>query len=299
MARTVVAILGAGRLGQALAKVLSGKRSVSCRLWDSDTTKVPGQAPLSETIAGSSFVFFCVPSWAMREALQSALPAFEQGARAVVFAKGIEDRTLLTMDALCDAVLSAPVSRALVSGPMLAEELGQELFGRGVVASRDRRIFSELRKLFRGTKLSLEYSRDERGVALAGLLKNVYVLALGIADGLRLGSNAKGMLATQAFRETSGLIAKLGGRRITAFSSAGIGDFIATGFSPHSRNRGSGERLALTGERDPSSEGLHSLSVLSALFTDREVVPPPLFQALLRISGDADPREELTRLLSR
>ncbi len=288
---THIAIVGAGALGQAVAHVLREKKSVRCSLYDKDATKIPDQGSLHETVAGALVVFFCVPSWAVREALQEAGEFFADGTLVVVLSKGLEESSSKTMDIVCDETLPPRALWALLSGPMLARELSEGLPGCGVVASRSREALRILRKVFRGTPLSLSYSTDAHGVALSGVLKNVYSFGIGIADGIRLGNNAKGILVSRALGEMAALVSKLGGKRSTALGVAGAGDFIATCFSPYSRNRMAGERIGATGTLSLTSEGSHSLAAFENLFQQEEVKTPPFFQLILEASrgGEVQP----------
>jgi len=49
-------------------------------LWDKDASKISGQKLLSEMISSADFVFLCIPSWAMREAVTSIAPYLDGGA---------------------------------------------------------------------------------------------------------------------------------------------------------------------------------------------------------------------------
>lgn len=81
---------------------------------------------------------------------------------------------------------------------------------------------------------------DER---LAGACKNVYAIAVGMAEGAGAGQNTQAMVMTRAAREMTRLGEALGGNRDTFTGLAGMGDLIVTCTSPNSRNRRVGEGL--------------------------------------------------------
>jgi glycerol-3-phosphate dehydrogenase (NAD(P)+) len=58
-----------------------------------------------------------------------------------------------------------------------------------------------------------------------------------------LGDNSKAALITRALAELLRLGTGMGGNERTFYGLSGVGDFIATCFSKHSRNRRVGERL--------------------------------------------------------
>lgn len=255
-----VVILGAGDIGSAVHDLV--KRHASVEMWDSAKGKVPNQQPLKHIIPQADIVFLCLPSWCTRQALRSLLPHLSSRTVVVSLAKGIEVKTRLTVDGMMAGVLSKEQPTALLLGPMLATEIRAGLKASAVVASRQRAAAKKVMDLFAPTDLRLRYSSDVRGAALASVLKNVYALSLGIVEGLEWGGNRKGWIAAQAIKEMGEMISTLDGGWQTAFSDAGVPDFIATGFSRYSKNRTVGEMLVSGKPLPYRSEGLVSLPPL-------------------------------------
>jgi glycerol-3-phosphate dehydrogenase (NAD(P)+) len=85
---------------------------------------------------------------------------------------------------------------------------------------------------------------DVIGAEIAGTGKNIIALACGIADGLGLGLNAAASLITRGLNEMIRLGVELGASAATFAGLAGLGDLVATCWSPLSRNRTLGGRLA-------------------------------------------------------
>ena len=84
---------------------------------------------------------------------------------------------------------------------------------------------------------------DVIGVEMAGALKNVYAIAVGMGYSLGIGENTRAMVMSRAVREMSKLGEALGGHRDTFSGLAGMGDPIVTCTSQRSRNRHVGEQL--------------------------------------------------------
>ena len=82
------------------------------------------------------------------------------------------------------------------------------------------------------------------GAEIAGTGKNIIALACGIADGLGLGLNAAASLIARGLNEVTRLGVELGASPATFAGLAGLGDLVATCWSPLSRNRTLGGRLA-------------------------------------------------------
>src|SRR3989338_844635 len=103
---------------------------------------------------------------------------------------------------------------------------------------------------------------DVRGVAVAGVLKNIYALGLGIAHALGWGENQKGWFVSRALREMARAAELLGGTRETMLGIAGLGDLVATGFSPHSHNRTTGALFVTDPGRFPKAESINALPII-------------------------------------
>ena len=101
-------------------------------------------------------------------------------------------------------------------------------------------------------------------MALAGVLKNIYAVALGISDGLGVSGNEKGWVTAAATKEMVDVATALGADPKIILGAAGVGDLIATGYSVHSRNREVGIEIVATGKCNIRGEGLNSLPFLMA-----------------------------------
>lgn len=272
-----IVIIGAGEIGNAVDFLL---REIGCDVqkWDADPSKVPGQKQLETIIPKAQVVFLCVPSWVLRSALNSIKPFLKPRAVVVFLSKGMEQDGKTVPELAEEMIQSQPF--VLLSGPMLAEEIMKGFGGVAVAASqsaRARRIASEL---FDGSALRVEMSSDVKGIAFAAVLKNIYSVGLGIAEGLGWGANKRGWLAQLAVLEMMKILPLLGGKARSVFSPAGVADFVATGFSQYSSNREVGDELVRTGMSSKKSEGLVSLSPLSARLGARAADAP--FLSLLR-----------------
>ncbi|MCX6712702.1 MAG: hypothetical protein NTY66_00655 [Candidatus Vogelbacteria bacterium] len=297
---TNIVIIGAGEIGIALGRVLkTGDRSV--KLWDKDPGVVAALGGESLGLPGivptADFVFICVPSWALREALFFISPYLGKKAVVVSVTKGIEAGSLKLPDEMLASLLPKRQSFALMSGPMIAEELRDEKGGGAVVVSSQEKIVSLVSKLFDGSQIQVVPGTDVHGTALCGVIKNVYALALGISFGLGLGENARGNLLVQMLGEMKKILATLGGKQETALGLAGLGDLIATGFSSNSKNHEAGVLLA-KGAADMQSEGLASVNSLWTLLGAKSKKFPLLQIIHSIVSGDKEAGVEFEKLLT-
>lgn len=260
-------IIGAGEMGRAIGERIAGA-GANVVWWDKDESKVPKQLSLEKTIRSGEIILLCIPSWALRNSLEEIEPFLLKEVLVLAVAKGLEQKTGLTMDKILDEVLGEH-AHGLWYGPMLAEEIVAGMPARGVVATKSIEWQEPLKDSLAGSGLMISMTEDTIGVALCGVLKNMYAVGLGLIDGLNLGSNFRGWYVTYALQEMRRVIGLLGGQTQTAEGLSGVGDLIATGFSTCSANFMVGREVAEHGEAQSKSEGLVALPILAEQLGDQ------------------------------
>ncbi len=286
-----VAIIGAGLIGKALGRILKEKKGIAVSFWDHTPGVVPRQSPLEETVGRADFVFFCIPSFAIRDAARTVRPFLKRQTIVIGVSKGIEANTNLTTDRLLKSALPWRQPFALLFGPMLAGELDSGVCGHAVAAAGSPSVAFKMLTLFHGTRLRVKKSYDLRGVAVCGALKNIYAIGLGMIDGLGAGDNTRGAYVGAAVAEMRQIVKRLGGEAATVDGYAGIADLIATGGSVHSRNRSVGFALG-SKKRARGSEGANAAVAVAELLGKKHA-EFPILHSLVRILGSAAEPEEL------
>ncbi|MBM3257338.1 MAG: hypothetical protein FJY98_03385 [Candidatus Liptonbacteria bacterium] len=276
-----VVIIGAGKIGSALDSTLREK-NLHAELWDAFPDKAPQQKTLKEILPQADFLFFCVPSWALQISIDHAAPHIQKNTIIVTLAKGllpeIQDTTYVFLQKqFPDNAI------AFLGGPMLADEITQGKGGVVVAAAADKKAREALQELWSGTSLRTECSADPQSVALAGVLKNIYSLGLGIANGLGWDNNKKGWFISAAVQEMVSILEEMGNSKAVAYSIAGLGDLAATGYSPHSMNYKVGNELVKTGKCELKSEGLISLPILTEILGEK-TASYPILEALKHVT---------------
>ena len=269
MKKQQIVIIGSGEIGCALGGVLRVNKNNLVDIWGRTPARGISRKPLAALTASADFLFLCVPSWAVKEVIDGIRLQIKKDAVVVCLAKGIDGKGKKTMDQVLKETLLKGQEFAILAGPMIAEELQKGMGGWGIAGVFDKKTFFKIMTIFEKTGIILGFSGDLRGAALAGVLKNIYALALGIADGLGWGGNIKSLLVVRALEEMAGINKILGGKRETISGAAGYGDFIATSFSSYSRNRESGEDFVKTGKCCLKSEGIISLPSLVSLLSGK------------------------------
>lgn len=291
-----IGIIGYGEIGTAIHTVLKDKKGLVIKPWDVNSEKYPNQGTLESVVERSEIIFLCVPSWTLRGVLHSVHLHLKEGVPLIALSKGIEAETCKTTDTLLqDLVPGHPVG--ILAGPMIAEELIAGKPTTGIIGSADSEVRKLVAKLFRGTALHIRGSSDVRGVALCGVLKNTYVLGLGIADGLELGVNAKGVFVSRAVKEIRFIVKTLGGKTSTVLGEAGLGDLFTTGESPHSKNHEVGMAIGKnTIGVDLKSEGTMGIPCFRKLL-EKELARLPFLEYLIEVTAGNIPASKITRFL--
>jgi glycerol-3-phosphate dehydrogenase (NAD(P)+) len=324
--REAAAVLGAGAYGTALAQTMA--RNGHCvRLWSVEervlaevrerrrnSAYMPGVrlhrliepvAGLAEAVAGASVVLITVPSRVVRSLARQVAPHLRPGTVTVNAAKGLEQGSNLRMSQVLAQELSPPLAEgiATMGGPAIARELARGHPTALVVAAQELALAERVRGFLQNSYVRVAVVTDRTGVEVGAALKNVYAIALGLCDGLRLGANVKAILGAAALREMADIAVALGGQEETIYGLAGLGDFLATAYSPVSRNRTLGEKLG-RGQDWRGFLETHTVEGVAAARAFRELTAGlglrlPLLDAVhaLLFEG-ADPAETLRSLVA-
>jgi glycerol-3-phosphate dehydrogenase (NAD(P)+) len=263
-----VVVLGAGAWGCALASLLA-ETGHDVALWDIAAAhaarldhershaylgiQLPAgiliTSELGLALRDREMVVVATPSEFVRATMAAARAHLPAAAVIVCAAKGLEGGTHLTMDrVIVESVPGAPV--ALLSGPTFAKEIAARMPAAAVVASRDEAVAHLVQQAISCARLRLYTTDDVVGVALGGALKNVIAIAIGVADGLKMGDNARAALITRGLSEMGRLALRRGAHPLTMAGLAGLGDLVLTCTGDLSRNRQVGLALAAGEELD-------------------------------------------------
>lgn len=255
-----IGMIGAGSWGIALTKLLADNGH-EVIVWSAladeiamlketreQADKLPGvilpekvkyTTDLQEAIEGMELLVLAVPSPFTRATSHRMKEFVAQGQRIVNVAKGVEEKTLLTLSRIIEEEIPQ-ADVAVLSGPSHAEEVGHGVPTTIVVGSHSKKTAEFIQNVFMSKVFRVYTSPDILGIELGAALKNVVALAAGIADGLGYGDNTKAALITRGITEIARLGVAMGGRYETFCGLSGIGDLIVTCASMHSRNRRAG-----------------------------------------------------------
>ena len=311
------AVIGGGSWGTALASVLAMQGPVG--LWARDAAVADGinetrrnpryqsdlELPssitatthLGEALKDAELVCVVVPSHAMRRVMTEAAPFLSPGAPIVSASKGIENKTLMTMEEVLTEVLPPALRSdfAFLSGPSFARETLLQMATAVTIAARFPEVAEKVQEAFCTPYFRTYTTEDVVGVELGGALKNVVAIAAGVVSGLGLGFNTQAALLTRGLAEITRLAVHRGANPLTLSGLSGMGDLVLTCTGSLSRNRSVGVRLGqgeslddILGSMNEVAEGVRTTRSAYNL-AQQEGVEMPITTEVFRILYENKP----------
>ncbi len=324
-----ILIIGAGKFGTALAKVISPNVEVVTIYTKNEDQafsinsnhinsrhfpeyKLPENifagTSMSGCLEGVDTIILAIPSGKYRNAIMTLGDFLIPGKkyRIISTAKGLEESTnMLPSQIVEEGLKGFKFNYFALSGPNFAKEIMDEVPTATVLASN--KFYdsdSYLLKIFQGPLLRPYLSRSIKTTEWGGILKNVFTAGMAMAK----GANAKSALFTRALAEIKEFLKSEHVLRINqaVLSLAVIGDFYATSTSPLSRNKRFGELLAAGKTPDEAKEEIsdtvESFHTIPALYNIAQIrnLDMPILYALHGIySGILNVREAESILMAR
>jgi glycerol-3-phosphate dehydrogenase (NAD(P)+) len=319
-----VVVLGAGQWGTTMAQVLCdagnhvlmwgrsqelvdevNEKHTNSKYLDENILPVGLKATtsLNEAFEYSNIYVLAVPAQTLRENLTAWKPMVQPNALFISTLKGIELSTMSRMTEIISEVLETQ-NIAIITGPNLANELVLRQPAGAVAAAPAIGIAEKVQQLFTTPYYRVYTSVDVLGCELAGAIKSVIALAVGMSIGMGYGENTQAMLITRGLNEVARLCAAHNADPLSAAGLAGMGDLVASCGSALSRNRTFGEVLGKSGSMEVAKtqvaktvEGVASSSAVLEI-AHRVGIEVPVIEAVADVvSGLLTPEQALDRLM--
>jgi glycerol-3-phosphate dehydrogenase (NAD(P)+) len=251
-----VAVIGGGSFGTALASTI-GLNDFPVYLWMRDSVRadeitysrentryLPGftlnplvyvVADLEQALTQCELVFISVPSSVFRDVVCQIKPYLAESAYVVSTTKGIDADGFRLMSQILEHELPNH-PRGVLSGPNFAKEMIQQQLTGSVIASENPSLIERVQATLCSSTFRVYSNDDCYGVELAGALKNIYAIIVGMAEARHCGQNTLAMLMTRSLAEMGRFSHHMGANPMTLLGLAGVGDLILTCGSSLSRN---------------------------------------------------------------
>jgi len=292
-----LAVIGAGKWGQALYHAFSQKNDV---VITSRTHKDIPHFVSVEVALEYEYLVIAIPAQAVRGWMEENF--VDKGQKILVAAKGIETETGSFLNEVYGEFVDAE-RLAFISGPSFAAEVQQSLPTALVISSSNLALaqtYAEaLPEYIKGY-----VSDDVIGEEVAGAYKNVIAIAGGVSDGLNLGNNARAALISRGLVEMTRFGEAFGAKTETFLSLGGAGDLFLTASSTLSRNYRVGVGLAqgkkvedILAELGEVAEGVPTAKALYLLAKQKDIYLPIAKEVYAMVEEGKDPRQSVKDLL--
>lgn len=322
-----ITILGAGSLGTALAVLLSDFKKAKVRLWDKNpqvlneinkTGKNSGYLPenikiskeiklfsnIKKAVEDSDSVLLAVPSFAIADVCKKIYSRSE--IPVLTTSKGMEEKTGFFPSEIIEHYLRHDNVLHL-SWVGFAKEIYHSIPAKVVLASKKQNLLERFEGVFsfKAKGYQLFTSQDLTGAQLAGALKNVMAIGIGIAEGLKKNVETKKALIKKGIEEMIVLGEALGAKKETFLGPAGIKD-LEISSTLKSRNYSYGKAIFEKGilqvrqelkKRKITVEGFHTAKVLQKIIEKHKLRLPLLREVYQVICAKKDPKAAARRLL--
>jgi glycerol-3-phosphate dehydrogenase (NAD(P)+) len=292
-----IAIIGAGKWGQALYHAFSQKNEVV--ISSRHTKTLENFVPMDEALAYEYWVI-AIPAQSVRGWMEEHF--VDHGQKILVASKGIETTTGAFLNDVYGSFVSAD-RLAFISGPSFAAEVQRSLPTALKISSANIKLAQmyadALPDFIKGY-----VDDDVVGAEVAGAYKNVIAIAGGVCDGLGLGNNARAALISRGLVEMTRFGEVFGARTETFLSLGGAGDLFLTASSTLSRNYRVGLGLAkgksmdeILEELGEVAEGVPTAKAIHKIAKEKEIYLPIAQEVYAMIEESKDPLESVKDLL--
>ncbi|WP_419763537.1 MAG: NAD(P)H-dependent glycerol-3-phosphate dehydrogenase [Arcobacter sp.] len=296
MKKKSIAVIGAGKWGQALHFALSLKQEVYIT---SRTTKDIKNFVDLKTTMDCEYLIIAIPAQEIKKWLKENF--VYKGQKILVASKGIEASSGKFLNEIYEEFVPNK-HIGFISGPSFAAEVIKALPAAIVINSKSKKLYKEFSHFF-PDYLKTYYSKDVIGAEVAGAYKNVLAIASGICDGLNLGNNARASLISRGLVEMERFAKVFGAKKSTFLGLSGAGDLFLTASSTMSRNYRVGlglakeksldailEELGEVAEGVKTAEAIHRLSLENNIYA-------PIANEVKKILDGKSPIDSLKDLL--
>ncbi len=291
-----IAVIGAGKWGQALHFALSQKQK--CLITSRTKKDIENFVDL-ETALDCEYLVIAIPAQEIRAWLKENFVF--KGQKILVASKGIEANTGEFLNEIYSAFVPDK-NIGFISGPSFAAEVIKGLPCALVLNSSSKELYNEFEPFFPNF-IKTYYSSDVIGAEIAGAYKNVLAIASGICEGLNLGKNAQASLIARGLVEMQRFGKYFGAKKSSFIGLSGAGDLFLTASSTMSRNFRVGLGLAQNKKLDEILEELGEVaegvktSIAIKSLSEKNDIYTPIANEVYEILNGKAPKDSLKDLL--
>ncbi|MDT8402397.1 MAG: NAD(P)H-dependent glycerol-3-phosphate dehydrogenase [Bacteroidales bacterium] len=269
-----------------------------------DISKLIMTTDINEAAGMADILVFVIPSAYLKKSL-AGLRTDISGKLVCTAIKGIvPEDNFIVGDFFQKRLNILEKNMVVLTGPTHSEEIAMEKLTYLTIASTEKSAAEKVALLLRNHYLKTIISDDIRGTEYAAVIKNIYAMAAGMADGLGYGDNFLAVLLSNAANEMCRFIKAVYKNERDFNSSPYLGDLLVTAYSKFSRNRmfgnmiGRGYSVKYTlMEMEMVAEGYYASDCINKLSSKLKIDIPVADSVYRILYQKADPAEEFRKLI--
>lgn len=261
-----MAVLGSGSWATAIVKILcenhdkifwwvreeeikesvqtKGHNPLFLRSCELNNKKIELSTDINTIINNADILFCVIPSAFIEKSFENVALDTMKNKLIVTATKGMVPNSNKIVSLFFKEKYNIPYSsQAVISGPSHAEEIATERLTYLTCGSENKELALKVSSAISCRYVNTILSDDIEGIEYAGVLKNVYALAAGIAFGLGYGDNYIAVLISNASIEMKRFLDTVDKRERDINRLVYLGDLLVTAYSQHSRNRSFGQMI--------------------------------------------------------
>lgn len=314
---TTVSVIGAGRWGTFLAWYLSTyKRADKVYIYGLENSQtfqnlketrkneylsLPDDIELTsdlEFTLKADFIIISINAQNLKDLAKTINKYNVENKTFILAMKGIDIAEKKRLSQIMFEKITQKINVAVLLGPGHVQDYTRGIPNCAVIDSNDKETKNIVVNLMKSRLIRPYYGNDLIGNEIGGAYKNVIGIAAGMLDGLGYCS-LKGALMSRSIFEVGKFIEKCGGDYRSASGLAFLGDFEATLFSKHSKNRMYGELYISDKNTKKDCEGYYTLKAVHEIGKDLKIDLPITNTLYEIIYNDMTIKEALKKLFQR
>lgn len=202
-----------------------------------DTNRLKLSFDINEVVNACDVIILATPSIYLADTIKDMKGDFSNKIFVSIIKGIVPEQGDIVANYLRDKFQIGYRNQAVLTGPCHAEEVAMERLSFLTVASADKETNEMLSQLFSSRYIKVNESHDILGNEYSAVLKNIYAIGAGMANGLGYGDNFQAVYVTNAIRELEQILEAIYPAERDVNESSYLGDLLVTCYSLFSRNR--------------------------------------------------------------